>query len=67
MKNKKIIYNFIKIDIASIGFGILFFVMEKMLGQDIEPMDAVFSALIFWVLLLIFMGFLGEFNINKKE
>lgn len=67
MKNKKIIYNFIKISIASILFGVLFFFIERMLGLDIEPKDAIFSALIYWVLMLFFMVFPEVFNINKKN
>lgn len=66
MKNKTI-YNFIKISIASILFGVLFFFIERILGLDIEPKDAIFATLIYWVLMLFFMWFTGAFNINKKN
>ena len=61
----KWVREFLRLDLETLIFGFSYYFFTNLIGYEQSIINAVCVSVIFWVLMLIVLGFMGKFRENN--
>lgn len=60
MNNK--VRQFLRLDLGTVVFGVVYFIVTNFIGYEQSVTNSTIVSVIFWVLMLFVLGFMGKFR-----